>query len=182
VVRVKRLALVTAAALVAGCASPGLHSAFGEAALTTEHFDALDSAVASHLGVSVAVVVQEQVGSPVPTHRRPDQVVFPGTLLPTTREFLLLRQGLQDTLRIGKGNVVGLYLQAEGTHPPTAAALIGALALGVGAAVIVGDARNTSTGTKLVLGALLSPEERRGEKIYPLRQATTPPAPKGTVQ
>jgi hypothetical protein len=188
----KRLAVVAVAALVAGCASPGLRSEFGEGALRTEHFDALDSAVALHLGVAVAVVVQEQVGSPAPTRRRPDQIVFPGTLLPTTGEFVLLRQGL-DTLRIGKSNVVGMYLQPEGKGAPTLAAVIGAVALGVGAAIITVDARsNTSTGTKLVLiptavflgaiiGALLSPEERRGERIYPLRPVAPAPAPKDTV-
>ena len=162
------------------CASPGLREDYGEGALKTEHFDMLDSAIMSHAGAAVTVVTQKDVGAGTPSRStRQEQVWFPGTLIPPTDEFLRLVQHGTDTLRIGKGSVVGMYLEGEHHEASTAAVLVGALVLGVGAAFVSGDARgDVSTGTKLaiipaaallgaLIGAIVVPQEDRGERIYP---------------
>ena len=129
------IGLLMAAGIAAGCASPGLREDYGEGALKTEHFDMLDSAILLHAGAAVLVVTQKDVGVGSPTRStRPDQVAFPGTLLPPTSEFVRLLQGESDTLRIGKGNVVGMYLASEQRPASTTGVLIGALVLGGGAA------------------------------------------------
>jgi hypothetical protein len=148
----------------------------------------LDSAVLQHAGAAVTVVTQKDVGVGAPGRQVQDQVTFSGVLLPPASGFLRLlwRGRITDTLRIGKGNVVGIYLAVEHHGSATPAVLLGAVVAGLSATVATGaDGSNISSSTRLVIipaaaligalvGALVASQEERGVQIYP-------PLPLGAV-
>ncbi|HEY2825419.1 MAG TPA: hypothetical protein VGI83_07740 [Gemmatimonadales bacterium] len=185
--RMRTIGVIVTASML-GCAAPGLRGEYGVPGASYERYPGVDSAAAKYDGAQVIVVANSE--APEGSRRaREDEVVFSGTMIPPNNAFLrLLNRG--DTLKIGKRSIIGMYLRAPGHSQATASVLVGALIAGLGAWFVVNDAStDVSSGTKLtiipaaallggLIGAVVSPQDERGERIYP---APRPAAPPGQV-
>jgi len=134
--------------------------------------------VAAHVGATVSVLVQEEVGATVRAQRT-RQGSMSGVLQPPTTAYVMLVAQERDTIAIGKGHVLGVYLRPGIDHSNSAGPVIGALILGVGTAVTLSrPGENLSLVSKITLvpvaallgaflGSVFSPQAAEGDRIYP---------------
>ena len=169
---------------VAGCVG-ALTQEYGEQGFRHQRFLELDSMLGMHLGARVLLQAQQDVGQERPAPGRPNVVSFRGNVVGLDAGWVHLLRSAADTVRVGKGNVVGVWL-AEGRRERWPATLLGAAIVGGAALAIistqsasdrpsagvqVGIVAGASLGGALI-GSALGGGEGRGARLYP-----APPPP-----
>jgi hypothetical protein len=171
--------MVLAMLAVGGCAGL-LTQEYGEQGFRHQRFLELDSTLGMHLGDRVMLQAQEDVGQDRPSRRRPNVVTFRGDLLALSDGWVHMLRSSDDTVRIGKGNVVGVWLTG-GEREQWPATLLGAAILGGAAAAIIqtqSPSDRPAVGLQVgivaaaglggaFLGTALGGGERRGQRLYP---------------
>lgn len=176
-----RLSVLACALGSAACAA-ALNEEFGDQGLQHQRFVELDSTLGMHLGSDVLIRAQRDLGQDRPGPSRPNVVSFHGRLLGLDAGWVHVGVGDIDSLRIGKGSIVGVWLAEEArTTSRLPGAFFGAL---IGAATAFGimqaqdpvDRPNNETQVVLIggagltgglVGALVSSPDRRGPQLYP---------------
>lgn len=175
--------------MCAGCAGL-LTQEYGEQGFPHQRFVELDSTLGMHLGERVVVQAQQDVGQERPARGRPNVVTFRGTVGGLSDGWVHLLRDQDDTVRVGKGSVVGAWLAGE-ERPRWPGTLLGAAILGGAAYAILQVQRPSDrpadglqigivAGAALggaFLGSGLSGGEARGARLYP-----APPPPDTTDQ
>lgn len=177
------------AAVLVGCAGL-MNPEFGEQGMRHQRFVELDSALGMHMGRRLVVRVQEDLGQNRPAQTRPNVVTFRGRLLALDEGWVHLGRAADDTVRLGKGSVVGVWLVRSSGHSRLPGAAIGAVVAGAAAfGILQMQAREDRPsdnaqvlligGSGLVgglLGAAVWSSERRGDQLYPV------PPPEGPAE
>lgn len=187
--RLLHTAMAAAVVVSAACAS-ARNPEFGQQGLTHQRFVELDSTLGMHLGREVLLRAQQNVGQDRPGPSRPNVVSFHGQLLGLDEGWVHLGVGDDDSVRIGKGSIVGVWLAREKAASRWPGAVFGALvgvatAFGIIQAQDPADRPDDRTQVTLIggagviggfVGALVWSPSRRGQRLYP-----APPPPRDTT-